>query len=80
MRYIKAVVPLTGTRLFVALESGSLLIVDLSVRLTFLRFQELADPKLFASVRTDGDYVIWGKGKLRVTARELMETALISEA
>ena len=63
-----------------ALESGSMLIVDLSVRLTFVRFQQLADPDLFASARTDGDYVIWGNGQIRITARELMEAALIGEA
>lgn len=79
MCFIKTVVPLKGYRLFLELESGSTVTVDLSVKLDTLRYGELADSSLFETANTDGDYVIWGGGRLKLTARELMDVALIGE-
>ena len=77
MRFIKAVVPLKDYRLFLELESGSTVTVDLSVKLDTLRYGDLADPLLFQTAKTDGDFVIFGDGQVRLTARELSDVALI---
>lgn len=77
MNYIKSVVPLKGYRLFMEMESGSNVIVDLSVKLHTMKYTELKDEALFKNVKTDGDYVIWGDGRLRLTANELMEVVLL---
>ncbi len=77
MSYIKAVLPMKDHRLFMEMESGSSVIVDLSVKLDTIKYRDLTDEKLFRSVRTDGDYVVWGDGCVRVTAKELMGVVLI---
>lgn len=79
MSYIKAVVPMKDYRLFMEMESGSSVIVDLSVKLDTMRYMELEDKSLFQKARTDGDYVIWGDAQVKLTARELMDVALIGE-
>lgn len=76
MSYIKVVVPLKDYRLFMEMEGGSSVIVDLSVKLHTMKYMELSDEALFRSVRTDGDYVIWGGGRAKVTVNELMEVVL----
>lgn len=80
MSFIRSVVPLKDYRLFMEMESGSTVTVDLSVKLDTLRYGELADEALFQKVKTDGDYVIWGDGQVKLTARELMDVALIGGA
>ncbi|HBK69029.1 MAG TPA: hypothetical protein DEB10_15420 [Ruminococcaceae bacterium] len=77
MRYIKTVVPMKDYRLFMEMESGSSVTVDLSVKLHTMKYAELADETLFKNVKTDGDYVIWGDGRLRLTVNELMEVVLM---
>jgi hypothetical protein len=79
MRYIKTVVPMKGYRLFMEMESGSNVIVDLSVKLDTMKYKDLKDYRIFQSAVTDGDYVVWGDGRVRVTAKELMDVALIGE-
>ena len=66
-------------RLFMEMESGSSVIVDLSVKLDTMRYMELGEESLFQTARTDGDYVIWGDGQIKRTARELMDVVLIGE-
>jgi len=77
MSYIKAVVPLKDYRLFMEMESGSNVTVDLSGKLHTMKYAELANEALFKTVKTDGDYVIWGGGRIRLTANELMEVILM---
>ncbi|NLV22742.1 MAG: DUF2442 domain-containing protein [Syntrophomonadaceae bacterium] len=77
MNYIKSVVPLKDYRLFMEMESGSSVTVDLSVKLHTMKYAELNNEALFKSVKTDGDYVIWGDGRLRLTVNELMEVVLL---
>ena len=77
MNYIKSVVPLKDYRLFMEMESGSSVTVDLSVKLYTMKYAELNNEALFKSVKTDGDYVIWGDGRLRLTVNELMEVVLL---
>jgi len=79
MSYIKAVLPMKDYRLFMEMESGSSVIVDLSVKLDTMRYMELGEESLFQTARTDGDYVIWGDGQIKRTARELMDVVLIGE-
>jgi hypothetical protein len=77
MGYIKSVVPMKDYRLFMEMEGGSNVTVDLSVKLHTMKYAELADEALFNSVKTDGNYVIWGDDRLRLTVNELMEVVLI---
>ena len=79
MGYIKTVVPMKDYRLFMEMESGSNVIVDLSVKLDTMKYKDLKDYRIFQSAVTDGDYVVWGDGRVRVTAKELMDVALIGE-
>ena len=64
-------------RLFMKMESGSSVTVDLSAKLHAMKYAELADETLFNNVKTDGDYVIWGDGRLRLTVNELMDVILM---
>jgi hypothetical protein len=77
MKTIRSVLPLMGYRLFMEMESGSSVTVDLSVKLDTLRYRALEDEALFRKVWTDGDYVIWGDGRVRVTAQELIDIVVI---
>ncbi|MEA5040420.1 MAG: DUF2442 domain-containing protein [Clostridiaceae bacterium] len=79
MSFIKSVVPMKDHRLFMEMESGSNVIVDLSVKLNTIKYKDLADEKMFRSVKTDGDYVIWGDGQIKVTVKELLDIVLIGE-
>jgi len=77
MNYIKSVLSMKGYRLFMEMESGSSLIIDLSVKLNTMKYKELTDEALFKTASTDGNYVIWGGGRVRLTVKELMEVALL---
>lgn len=77
MRYIKAVLPMKDYRLFMEMEGGSTATVDLSGKLKTAKYAELADEAFFKTAETDGDYVIWGSGRLRLTVNELMEVILL---
>lgn len=77
MNYIKAVLPMKSYRLFIEMEGGSTLTVDLSSKLHTTKYAELADEAFFKTATTDGDYVIWGAGRLRLTVNELMEVVLL---
>lgn len=79
MRYIRAVIPMKGYRLFMDMESGSSVIVDLSVKLRTMKYKELEDEALFCAVETDGDFVSWGNGRVKVAVQELMEVALAGD-
>lgn len=77
MNYIKSVLPMKDYRLFIEMESGSSMIVDLSVKLNTMKYKELADETLFKTASTDGNYVIWDGGRLKLTVNELMDVALL---
>ncbi|NLE90105.1 MAG: DUF2442 domain-containing protein [Dehalococcoidales bacterium] len=80
MSYIKAVVPMKDYRLFMDMESGSNVIVDLSVKLSTMKYKDLVDVRMFRTAKTDGDYVVWGNGRVKVTAKELMDVVLVGES
>jgi hypothetical protein len=77
MGYIKSVLPMKDHRLFMEMEGGSTVTVDLSDKLHTMKYAELADEALFKTATTDGDYVIWGGGRLYLTVNELMEVVLL---
>lgn len=77
--YVRAVMPLKGYRLFMEMESGSTVTVDLSGKLRTVKYGLLADEVLFFDVATDGDYVSWGGGRVSVSVQELMDVVLLGE-
>jgi hypothetical protein len=77
MSYIKAVRPMKDYRLLLEMKGGSTVIADLSKKLHTMKYAELADEEFFKTATTDGDYVIWGGGRLRLTVNELMEVVLL---
>ena len=77
MNYIKTVLPMKDYRLFMEMESGSTVTVDLSGKLYTMKYADLTDKTFFKTAATDGDYVIWGGGRLRLTVNELMEVVLL---
>ncbi len=77
MSYIKSVVPMKDYRLFMEMAGGSNVTVDLSGKLETMKYADLADETFFKTAETDGDYVIWGGGRLRLTVNELMEIILL---
>lgn len=77
MRYIKNVVPMDNFRLYVEMEGGSTAIVDFTGRFNTMKYAELSDEKYFKTVKTDGDYVFWGDGRLKITVNELMKVILL---
>lgn len=79
MSYIKVAVPMSDYRLFMYMESGSNVIVDLSCRLHTMRYEALQDEMLFKTAKTDGNYVIWGNGSVKVSAAELLDVVLVGE-
>ncbi|WP_156775089.1 DUF2442 domain-containing protein [Dethiosulfovibrio peptidovorans] len=79
MGFIKSVTALNDWRLFVEMETGSVMVVDLSHKLDTARFGDLRDLKLFRSVSTDGDIVLWGDGRVRLMARELMDVVFVEK-
>ena len=77
MSYIKTVLPMGDCQLFIKMESGSTATVDFSCKLHTMKYAELADEEFFKTAETDGDYVIWGNGRFRLTVNELMEVILL---
>ncbi len=75
MSYIKSVVPLKGHRLFMEMESGSSVTIDLSVKIHTMKYKDLNNESLVRRVATDGDYVFWDE-RVKVTAKELMDIVL----
>lgn len=77
MNYIKSVLPMKDYRLFMEMESGSSVTVNFSGKLKTIKYAELTDELFFNTASTDGDYVVWGGGRLRLTVKELMEVILM---
>lgn len=77
MEYIKSVLPMKDHRLLMEMEGGSTVIVNLSGKLHTMKYAELVDIGFFNDVSTDGNYVIWRNGRLKITVNELMEIVLL---
>ena len=78
MPFIKTITPLKDWRLFVEMETGSVIVADMSRKLDTARYGDLRDPALFQSVTTDGDVISWGKGRVTITVRELMDVVFVA--
>jgi len=77
MGYIKSVQPMKNHKLYMEMEGGSTVTVDLTSKLHTMKYLELSNEDFFNTASTDGDYVIWGEGRLRLTVNELMEIVLL---
>jgi len=77
MPFIKSIVPLNDWRLFVEMETGSVIVVDMSRKLDTARYGDLRNMALFRSVTTDGEVISWGNGRITITVRELMEAVFV---
>lgn len=80
MALISEVTPIAGHRLMVKLADGRVAVVDYSDKLGTCRFCALADEDTFSNVTTDGVFIIWGNGKVRVSASELYTYVQKSQA
>lgn len=58
--------------------SGSIALVNMNLRMKSMRFQALSSPKMFRTVRAEGDFAVWQTpaGELRASVRELLDTML----
>jgi len=79
MDYIRSVSPLPNYCLEVMMVNGSFAIVDFKPRLNSAKYMTLRNEETFNSVKTDGNYVIWENGLVRITAREVLEVILSGE-
>ncbi|MDF3002629.1 MAG: response regulator receiver protein [Bacillota bacterium] len=78
--YFKSVLASSDYQLEVTMETGTVIHFDFRPRLNTARFGMLKDEKLFRSVQTDGDYLIFhidGKMPVKITASEFMDLVLI---
>ncbi|MDD3705189.1 MAG: hypothetical protein PHC45_03870 [Clostridiaceae bacterium] len=53
------------------MEGGSNVIVNFSKKLNTVKYSELSDVDYFESAATDGDFVSWGGGRLRIIILQL---------
>jgi hypothetical protein len=79
MDYIQSVAPLPNYRLEVKMANGSSAIVNFKPRLNAAKYLPLKNEEIFKAVSTDGNYVIWQKGFVKITAKEVLEAMLIGE-
>ena len=77
MPFIRTIMPLKDWRLFVEMGTGSVLVVEMSRKLETARYADLRDSALFNSVRTDGNVISWGNGRVTITVRELMDAVFV---
>lgn len=78
--YFKGVKALPDYCLAVEMTTGTSIFFDFTSRLKTARFHALQDQKLFQSVWTDGNYLIFnaaGQEKLKITAAEFMDLVLV---
>ena len=74
MSRIKKVIPKEDYRLEVQLENGSCIILNMTSRLSTVRFGFLADREFFNKVTTDGSYVRWDN-KVEISVNEVFQLA-----
>lgn len=80
MGYIRSIAPLENYHLFLEMTTGSIAIIDISKRFHSIRFAALQDKKLFQTAVTNGNYVIWGDGLIKVDVKELLDILLIDRS
>ncbi len=78
--YFKSVCALPDYQLDVTMKTGTNIHFDFRSRLNTARFGMLRDEELFASIKTDGNYLIFtkaGRMPVKITASEFMDLVLI---
>lgn len=79
MDYIQSVSPLSDFRLEVKMTNGSSAIVDFKLRFHAAKYMPLKDEEIFRAVSTDGNYVLWKNGLVKITAKEVLEVILAGD-
>lgn len=79
MHYIESVSPLSDYCLKVEMENGSFAIVDFKPKLNSAKYMVLKNKDIFCRVTTDGKYVIWKNGVVKITAKEVIGVLLSGE-
>jgi hypothetical protein len=77
--FFKCVFALPGYCLLVETADGGSVFFGMKNRLGIEKFAPLADAELFASVATDGSYLIFGGGKVRIGAAEFRDIIMADE-
>lgn len=75
-----SVTPLPNYQLKIEMETGTEILFDFTSRLRSVRYGRLQDKKIFESVRTDGDILIFGIDNMElitITADDFMDLLLI---
>lgn len=79
-RVFHSVTPLPNYQLKIEMETGPSILFDFTSRLRSVRYGRLRDQKIFESVRTDGDILIFGvdeKELITITADDFMDLLMI---
>lgn len=79
MHYIERVSPLPNYCLEVEMKNGSSATVDFKPRLNSAKYMVLKNEEIFKMVTTDGNYVIWQNGLVKITAKEVVGVLLVGE-
>ena len=79
MDYIQSVTPLPDYRLEVKMTNGSSATVDFKPRFHSAKYMPLKDEETFKAVSTDGNYVLWKNGLVKLTAKEVLDVILSGE-
>lgn len=76
MKYIQSVVPLSDYCLEVKMTNGSSVTVDFKPRFKSAKYMPLQDEEIFKDVSTDGNYILWKNGLVKITVKEALEVIL----
>lgn len=79
MDYIQSVSPLPDYCLKVRMTNGSFATIDFKPRFHSAKYMPLKDEEIFKAVSTDGNYVLWKNGLVKITAKEVLEVILAGE-
>ena len=78
--FIQSVRTLPGYCLEVVMQTGAVIRFNFGPRLYTAKFSALQEDEVFRSVRTDGDYLLFRRGKVdcvRITAKEFMDLVML---
>jgi len=76
----RSVTLLPNYQLKIQMETGNDILFDFTSRIQSIRYGRLQDPEIFASVRTDGDALIFGVNEeelVTITADDFMDLLMI---
>lgn len=72
MVYIQKVSSLPNYCLEIEMVNGSSATVNFKPRLRSAKYMVLKDEEIFNMVSTDGNYIIWQNGLVKITAKEVL--------